>query len=394
MREAYLTESHRVWGHIDPERMTELALELVKIPSPTRDNHRVAARIAKELADIGMTVEMYRPFPESAVATGWLRGAGGGPSLEFNGHSDHVPVDHAPPEVSNGRLYGRGSVDMKGNLASLLEALRALVESGVRLKGDILVTSHGLHEFPGTYEHSEDRRVLLSRGIHADACVVIEGPADKLPVRHGGLIVYEVDIEREGEVKHELWAPPGTANPLVLGARLAVRLEERTRELAKEDVPWLGPDTYHIGILGGGDYFNRFANRCRIVGSRRYSPGRTLEECRTELERLVGEVVKGERATGRVQMKGASAPGEIAPDDLLVSAFQAAHSEVSGHELPLGGLRLGTDVLMYLHAGIPALCHGPRGGGAHEDIEWVDLAELHRCARLWIATAVHYCGLP
>jgi acetylornithine deacetylase/succinyl-diaminopimelate desuccinylase-like protein len=295
--------------------------------------------------------------------------------------------------VRNGQLHGRGSVDMKGNIASLLEALRALVESGVRLKGDILVTSHGLHESPGKYEHSEDRRVLLSRGVHGDACIVIEGPADKLPVRHGGLIVYDVTIEREGEVKHELWTPRGTPNPLLLGAQLAVRLEERTRELASEDVPWLGPDTYHVGILGGGDYFNRFANHCRISGSRRYHPGETFDECRQELERLAGEVVNGTHATARVQMKAASAPGEIPPNDPLVAAFQAAHVEVSGGELPLGGLRLGTDTLLYLHEGIPAICHGPRGGGAHEDEEWVELAELDRCARLWVAAAVHYCQL-
>jgi hypothetical protein len=58
------------------------------------------------------------------------------------------------------------------------------------------------------------------------------------------------------------------------------------------------------------------------------------------------------------------------PDDPLVIASQATHTEVSGHELPLGGLRLGTDTLLYLHKGIPAVCHGPRGGSAHEDEKW------------------------
>src|SRR5207247_2298715 len=156
MREGFLFESHRVWKHIKAERMFALAFELVGIPSPTQDNHRVAERIGRELADIGLAVELYRPFTESTVAVGRLCGAGNGPTLEFSGHCDVVPVDHAPPQVRNGQLHGRGSVDMKGNIASLLEALRALVESGVRLKGDILVTSHGLHESPGKYEHNED----------------------------------------------------------------------------------------------------------------------------------------------------------------------------------------------------------------------------------------------
>jgi acetylornithine deacetylase/succinyl-diaminopimelate desuccinylase-like protein len=386
-------EIQRIWQYIDQEQLTALALDLVNIPSPTQSNHKVAERIEEELVDIGLDVEMHKPFPESCVVVGRQRGVGGGPTLEFNGHNDHVPLKHNPPEVRGDRLYGRGSVDMKGNLASLLIALRALARSGIKLKGDILFTSHGLHEFPGRYQHSQDRRELLTQGIHGDACIVLEGPTDRLPVRHGGLIVYEVDIERDGDISHELWTSPGTPNPLLLGARLSLRLQDRTRELSDEEVPLLGPDTYHVGILGGGDYFNRFANRCRIVGSRRFRPGRTFEECLAELEQYVAEVVAGTEATGRVQMKAASTPGEISPDNPLVKAFQSAHEEVSGRELPLAGLRLGTDVLLYLNQGIPALCHGPRGGGAHADIEWVDLADLQRCARLWASAAVNYCRL-
>ncbi|MBI3943517.1 MAG: M20 family metallopeptidase, partial [Chloroflexi bacterium] len=264
----------KVWQHIDSERMSRLALELVEIPSPTLENQRMAERLAQEWEAMGLAVDLYRPMPESAVVVARLPGAGDGPTLEFIGHNDHVPLDHAAPEIRDGRLYGRGSLDMKAALASVVEAVRALMASSIRLKGDILITSQGLHEAPGKYEHSEDRKVLLDRGIRGDACIVVEGPWAILPVRHIGLIIYEVEIERDGEITHELATPPGTPNPLLLAAQLALRIEERSKVLAMEKVPLLGPDTYHVGMIQGGDYFNRFPTRCRVVGTRRYNPAR------------------------------------------------------------------------------------------------------------------------
>ncbi|MSP14085.1 MAG: M20 family peptidase [Chloroflexi bacterium] len=408
-RKILMRPVEQIWEHIDPERMSRLALELVRIPSPTLANRQVAERLGQEFQAIGLEVSLYHPMPESTVVVARLPGTGGGPCLEFIGHNDHVPLEHATPEIRDGRLYGRGSLDMKAAVASVVEAVRALKASGIRLKGDILITSQGLHESPGKYEHSEDRKLLMDQGIRGDACIVVEGPWAILPIRHIGLIVYEVEIERDGEVTHELAALPGTPNPLLLAAQLALRIDERSQALALEDVPLLGPDTYHVGIIQGGDYFNRFPNKCRVVGTRRYNPARSFAQCQAELEAIAAQVVAGTGARARVQLKNSATAGEISAHDPLVAAFQAAHQEVVGDTLPLAGLRVATDVLMFLERGIPTICHGSlsygdpnefngarddlRGGGHHGDVEWIALSELDRYARLWTAAAIHYCGV-
>ncbi|MBI3941928.1 MAG: hypothetical protein HY326_02870, partial [Chloroflexi bacterium] len=139
------------------------------------------------------------------------------------------------------------------------------------------------------------------------------------------------------------------------------------------------------------------------------NPARTFAQCLAELEAIAAEVVAGTGARARVTMKNSATAGEISADDPLVAAFQSAHQEVTGHKLPLGGLRVATDVLMFLERGIPTICHGSlsygdpnefndardasRGGGHHGDVEWIALSELDRYARLWTAAAINYCGV-
>lgn len=380
-------------GAVQPSRLANLALALADVPGPTLDTKRVAELFADELTDAGMSVESWKPFPESQVVVGRLAGAGDGPTLEFNGHLDHVPVPHQPPQIRDGVLYGRGTYDMKANLASVVEAVRALLDSGIRLRGDVLVTAHGLHEAPGGYEHGEDREVLLREGIHGDACVVVEGPNDFLPVKYGGLTIFEVLLSREGDVSHELKTAPGTPNPLYVGARLANAIESANQHLARNSLDMLGPDSYHLGILEGGDYFNRYPNQCRLVGTRRNNPGSGYEQCLAELEALVEQATAGTGVNAHVSLKNTRDPGEVSPESSIVKAFQTALATMRGSALPLGGLRLATDAPLFIKYGVPTICHGSRGGGAHEDLEWVELASLVENAQLWVALATEFCGV-
>lgn len=378
---------------VKPSRLSRLALALAEVPGPTLDTEHVAELFAEELTAAGMSVESWNPFPESQVVVGRLAGVGDGPTLEFNGHLDHVPVPHAPPEIREGVLYGRGTYDMKANLASVVEAVRALVDSETPLRGDVLVTAHSLHEAPGRYEHGEDRETLLRDGIHGDACVVVEGPNDFLPVRYGGLTIFEVLLSRDGEVSHELKTAPGTPNPLYVGARLASAIDEANRQLAGEIVELLGHDTYHLGILEGGDYFNRFPSRCRLVGTRRNNPRSDYLQCLVELRQLAEHATAGTGVSAEVSLKNTRDPGEVPPESSIVKAFQTALARTRGSSLPLGGLRLATDAPLFLKYGVPTICHGSRGGGAHEDVEWVELDSLVENAHLWADLAVEYCGL-
>lgn len=388
-----MLDSSSLRSRVNLERLTKLAEELVAVPSPTLANHQVADLFAAKLEAAGMAVEVRTPLPVSKVVIGRLKGVGGGRTIEFNGHLDHVPVPHAPPHVMDGRLYGRGSLDMKANLASVVESVLTMRETGIRLQGDLLISAHGIHEAPGEYEHGQDREILLQQGIHGDACVVVEGPNDFLPVEYGGLTVFDIVIERPGAVTHGLATDPGTSNPLYAGAELTNSIEARGLELAEAPFDYLGPDSYHLGILEGGDYFNRFPTHCHLVGTRRNNPNADYDACLAELEGLVARVVARTGLTARVSLKNTRDPGAIPVDHELVSSVQAAHERVVGERMSLGGLRLATDAPLFMKYGVPSLCHGPRGGGAHGDVEWVDLKSLAECAVLWAETAVAFCGV-
>src|SRR5258708_5303762 len=111
----------------------------------------IAAFIAKSLDSIGLQTEIFEPEPGRCTVAGWLRGSGGGKRLMLNAHCDTVDVPGmAEPfsgAIRDGRLYGRGSFDMKGSLAAGMAAAKALKEAGAKLRGDVLVAAVADEEY-------------------------------------------------------------------------------------------------------------------------------------------------------------------------------------------------------------------------------------------------------
>src|SRR3569833_75886 len=147
-----------------------LTLDLVRIASPTGDTAAVSDRLAEELSSLGCEVQLHSRYPATPVVIGRLRGSGGGPTLILNGHLDTVPIPHPDPVIENGRVYGRGTIDMLGPIAAAVEAMRAAREAGLGFQGDLVVCAHGLHEAPGG--HAEDLIAALEGGtLKGDATI-------------------------------------------------------------------------------------------------------------------------------------------------------------------------------------------------------------------------------
>jgi acetylornithine deacetylase/succinyl-diaminopimelate desuccinylase-like protein len=387
------TPEERVIAAVDEQRVANLTLDLCKIRSYTGDTQEATDHYIGVLRRMGLEVEVYEDFPRTPSVVARLRGAGGGSSLELNAHMDTIPLGHRPAEIHDGHVYGRGATDMKGGLAAATEAIRAIQAAGVRLKGDLLVSTHGLHELPGG--HGEDLIARVSRGIHGDAAIVTECGSDVLPVAGVGQAMYEITIRRPGEVTHENSTPAGTPHPIVAGARLVALIEARHQELtATTSIPYAGPESFFVGEFHSGDFFNRFPVEARVVGTRRYAPGRRFEEIQAEIEALCRRI---EQETGTsVELKLTKARDGFLIDerDPLVLAVRAAYQRVTGRELPLGGLRSVADASVFNQiGGIPALYHGPGGRGHHADEEAMPTAELARAARVLALTALTYCGV-
>ena len=375
--------------HVDADRLRDLTLELVEIESPTGDTAEVARRFAQRLEEIGMDVEVLdEAFPATPIVIGRLRGGEPGPSVVLNGHLDTVPIPHEPARVENGSVYGRGSADMKGALACAAEAARVLKESGP-FPGELVIIAIGMHEAPGG--RGEDLTWLLrEHGFRSDFAVVCELSGDTFLAAHMGQATVEITITRPGLVTHELKTAAGTPHPILAAGRVIEAIAARNAELATTEHPWVGAETYFLGEVHGGDFYNRFPNECRLIGTRRWAPGNTLEAVEEEFLELLDPIAAETGCSIELDLKLVRGAYSIDPEHELSRALRAGYRDVTGTELPLTGIKVVADGAVFQgEAAIPTVYHGPAGTGAHGDIEFIPVAELVRATQVYLAMLQH-----
>ena len=366
---------------VDADRLRDLTLELVEVASPTGDTAEVAQLYAKRLEEIGMEVEVLDDvFPATPTVVARVRGAEPGPTIVLNGHLDTVPIPHGPPRIKDGLVFGRGSADMKGACAAAAEAVRVLRESP--FKGEVVIVAIGLHEAPGG--RGEDLKHLLGSGFRADMAVVCELSGHDVAVAHMGQATVEITVFRPGTPTHELQTPKGTPHPLHAAARVIDAIGARNEELSAVEHPWVGAETYFVGEVHGGDFYNRFPTACRIVGTRRWAPGNTLEAVTAEYLDLLDGVATETGCDIALELKLARGAYEIDPEHPLLHTLQESYRDVTGNELEPVGIKVVADGALFAEAGIPTVYHGPVGSGAHGDIEFVPVDELVRAAEVYV----------
>jgi acetylornithine deacetylase/succinyl-diaminopimelate desuccinylase len=366
---------------VSAERLRDLTLELVEVESPTGDTAEVARLYAKRLEEIGMEVELLdSEFPATPTVVARLRG-GPGPTIVLNGHLDTVPIPHDPPRIEDGSIYGRGSADMKGACAAAAEAVRVLAEQP--FAGEVVIVAIGLHEAPSG--RGEDLTHLLESGFSADMAVVCELSGHNVAVAHMGQATVEITVSRPGMPTHELQTPAGTPHPLLAAARVVDAIAARNAELAAVEHPWVGAETYFVGELHGGDFYNRFPTTCRIVGTRRWAPGNTLEAVEAEYRELLDGVAAETGCDIELDLRLVRGQYEIDIEHPLLKALQASYEEVTGNTLEPIGIKVVADGALFSAAGIPTVYHGPVGSGAHADVEFMPVDELVRAAEVYVA---------
>ena len=387
--------SQRLIQMIDPDRLRDLTLDLVRIPSPTGDNAAVAEHYAAVLRDIGLDVEIdyFDEYPQSPNVIARLWGAEPGRILQFNGHMDTIHAPHDPPCFKDGRIYGRGATDMKSGLATVVEVVRVIKESGVKLRGDVLITAHGMHEAP--WGMGETLRLLIKKGLVGDAAICVEGAPGFLPVIGKGLSIFEVDIRREGEAIHETSAARDLPHPIMVGHQLVRAMMDKNAEFAKINLPLdMGSETYFVGIFESGDFYNRVPTHCRIVGTRRYAPSRTFAEVEAEFRDMAARVAAETGACLDVKIWRVRDGFEIDPETPVSLALREAYASVYGKPVQLVGLKSCGDSSIFIQeAGVPALLYGPGHTRNHADVEWVVLQDVVDTAKVHLLTALNYLGV-
>ena len=382
--------------HIDTDALTATLARMVQIDSINPffndgkgDERAMAAFVSEELRRLGMRVETYEPQPGRVSVVGTLPGSGGGRSLMLYGHMDTVGVGGmAEPfsgAVREGRMYGRGTYDMKGGLAACLAAAKAVVESGTRLSGDLLVCGVADEEVAslGMFD--------VLKHVKPDAAVVTEATELDVCLAHKGFCW--IEVETVGRAAHGSRVDEGIDANLRMG-RFLSRLEELERELRRRPAhPLVGPPSLHAGVLRGGSAPSIYAASCHLEVEWRMVPGETEAGCVAELQ-VIADRLAAEDTTFQARVRPLLTRGafEVAQEASVVQAVTAAAADVRGQRPAFLGHSFWMDAAILAAAGVETVVIGPSGAGAHADVEWVDLGSVHRLAAILARTAAQVCA--
>lgn len=306
-------------------------------------------------------------------------GREGGRTLMWNAHLDTVGVSGmaAPfePHVREGRMYGRGTMDMKASIAAALLALEDLRDAGP--PGEVILTA-----VPDEEEGSIGTAAALHE-TRADAAIVLEPTDLELHVAHRGFTVAEVTFH--GTPSHTS-RPHEGVNAVTHVGRLLAAVEAHDRELRRRDPhDLLGHGALQAVAVEGGRELFTTPDRARAVLERRTLPREDPGLVRRELEEML-ERMRHDDATVRAEaaFRIERTAFETPAGAEIVAVLEAACHEVTGRTPARLGAPYWTDAGLVGAAGIPTVVFGPVGGGIHRPDEWVDLASVETLRRVLV----------
>lgn len=355
------------------------------VPGGAGESH-ISEFVAASLNEIGLQVQTFEPEPGRISVVGTRKGTGAGRSLMLNAHMDTVGVagmaDPFSGALRDGRIYGRGSFDMKGSLGACMAAAKALQG----LRGDVLVAAVADEEYG-----SVGTRDLIERGILTDAAIVTEPTALEVCLAHKGYLWIEVAVT--GRAAHGSRFEQGLDANLKMG-RFLVALSDLERDLRQRKPHHLvGPPSLHAALLEGGSGLSTYAALSKVQIERRTIPGETEAQAVSEIQALIDTLSAADpdfHATVRSYF--ARDPFEVSPEASIVKCLDRAAAKVRGREARHIGDTPWMDAALLSAAGVETVICGPAGAGAHADEEWVDLDSVIQLAEMLMETARDYCS--
>jgi acetylornithine deacetylase len=376
---------------IDAPYLTQTLSELVQINSINASlvpdgpgEAEIGAYLAGAMQALGLQVKVDEVAPGRVNVIGRRAGGGGGRSLMWNAHMDTVGLNGMEqpftPTIRDGRLYGRGSQDMKGSLAAMLAAVKALNQAGI-----VLLTGVADEEYASL---GSDH---LVQHYTADAAIVTEPTELGLAIAHRGFAGFEV--ETTGRAAHGSRYLDGVDAILLMGRFLA-GLDELEQELLRRPPHALvGPPSLHASIIHGGTEMSTYPAACYLMIERRTIPGESVEQAGQELQAILERCAQADpRFQGRLKTMIHRPPFEVDPAAGIVRALSDTLERRTGRSPALRGVSFWTDAAIFAEAGIPSVLIGPTGQGLHSAEEWVDLGSCVELAQILAQTAIRFCS--
>jgi len=395
---------------IDERRLVELAIRLVSTPSFT-GSEQVAAEVVRDvLEEVGLAVQWQQVEAGRANVLGTWAGTGGGSTLMFNGHLDTSYSGREPwlqgipgfqPEgfEQGGRIYGLGISNMKGALACYVEAVRSLMEDGVRLQGDVLIaavvgeiekTQQGDAQGAEYRGYAAGSRYLVGHGGAADVCILGEPTENKLVLAHFGSLWLR--LSTHGPFVHTAFSEGrrGENSIVKMQPVLAAVLEwlpAWEEEMSYGDVPGVA----NVGSIEGGFGWraSRTPHRTDLFLDLRVPPDVAMAEARRKALEFARSL-EGVEAEVYVTAPGA----EIDESHPLVGALEAAHEEVFGEAPERNVTRWFSDASVLTRYGIATVNYGTSSGLPDAELgENLEVEGLVKTAEVYSRAARKVCGV-
>lgn len=427
--------THRILASVDALRddLVKLVSDIVRIPSVNPNQpgateeesaggeSRVNEFLKPVMESIGLETDLWEAEKGRANLVGVWRGTGGGKSLIFNGHVDVVIpgpeelwTDAGPwsGKIRNGRIYGRGSVDMKGGDAAAIMAVRALLQAGYKPKGDVIVQCVVGEEMMNT---EAGTGAALERGYRADAAIAMEPstPPYRLGILPASPGVLFAVIKIKGKATHvcmrdELVRAGGR------GAEIAVSALDKGvmihQALAKLEEEWGQTKSHptftrpgHFTIcpvtFRGGGSISFIPDECVIECVVWHPPQDSPDQVKQEVEQHIARFA----ATDSWLRDNPPdvewwdfwwPPYDVPLDAPICQAVAAAYEAALGEPAKFYGFAAVDDAAFLNRAGIPTITIGPGDlKVAHGANEYVEIGELVDAAKIYALSIVAWCGV-
>lgn len=382
---------------VDKEETIELLQQMIgfKTVNEPGDELPLAKFIKQKLDEIGVESVVDDLGNNRGNIIGRLRGSGEREALLFNGHLDTVPPgdiewEHDPysGKVVDGKIYGRGSADMKGGLAAMLIALKAVKKAGWKLKGDFVYSATAGEETVsiGAVKFVEDG------GLDGVGAIIIGEPSS-IGINIAEKGAFWIEIATYGKTAHGAFPQKGINAVVNMNALLSELISYRFKY---EENTILGRPTMNISTIKGGVKTNVVPDKCSITIDMRTVPGMDHKEIVKDFEKII-EKLSNEIDDFKADIKilNDRAAVETKPNHPFVKLAEEIVKEEFGRDIKAQGVNFYTDASIFLPAKqIPCIFSGPGDASmAHQPNEHITIDSLMESVHFYIAMIEKYLVL-
>lgn len=389
---------------ISEEELIKLIRDLTKIPSYTgipEQETQVAKYINNLFKSECIESELIHVIDGRSNVIAEIKGSGKGKRLLLTGHMDTVPPydmrgNPFDVRINDGKLYGRGVLDMKGPLSCMILAMIAIKRAGIELEGDLI--------FAGVIDEelkSEGTRSLIKNGISADAAIVGEPSEMEICIGHRGLEWFEFYFE--GKSVHGGKQDSGI-NAISKANKFITNMEEKLIPKIKERKhPIIGNSSMNYGYIQGGTQPSTVPEGCILQVDRRWIPGESYQDIIREYSEIIHEIKKEDHEfncyfkvmdNSYMEKEIIHEAMEIDENHPIIKIITDIGINILNRKPKKTSFPGWTDGgLLAYYANIPTVVFAPGNiETAHSANEFIEIKDLYPATLIYALTAIEFCG--